>query len=294
MHLASIHQPNCIKFFADHFWKWVRDGLVSLFQLGACDKWWAHVAACLQSTFLQLTIWGKWKPASCWWSISCKALLNSWASSCAVTTELSLPALRIPPSVRICPLVPTCQTVWDYQWLTVVSHGEQHSKNTRAWYSSGIGSKYKKMKYKFEYKYGLRSNLRAPNLKDFSARACLQTPLAWVCLNTHQPPPPLPQPQEPSISLYWFVLWQVIHCLDTAGNKKLSTELNWSYNSKFSNSCQATEQLFWQAVAMSYRMHLSTVIKSEPNLKASRALATCFKKPFHTACKVLWFTDYSY
>ena len=72
--------------------------------------------------------------------------LRELPAACAVTTELylSLPALRIPPLVRVCPLVPPCQTVWDYQWPTVVLHDERHSKNTQAWYSSGIASKYKK------------------------------------------------------------------------------------------------------------------------------------------------------
>ena len=39
----------------------------------------------------------------------------------------------------------------------IPEHGKGCSKNTWAWYSSGIESK-----YKLEYKYGLRSDLRAP------------------------------------------------------------------------------------------------------------------------------------
>ena len=54
----------------------------------------------------------------------------------------------------------------------IPEHGERHSKNTRARYSSGIESK-----YKFEYKYGLRSDLRAPNFKEVSGGACPQTAL---------------------------------------------------------------------------------------------------------------------
>ena len=53
----------------------------------------------------------------------------------------------------------------------IPEHGERCSKNTRARYSSSI-----KSKYKFEYKYGLRSDLRAPNLKNLSGGACPQPP----------------------------------------------------------------------------------------------------------------------
>ena len=51
----------------------------------------------------------------------------------------------------------------------IPEHGERRSKNTQAQYCSGIESK-----YKFEYKYGLRSDLRGP-----------QTPLVHACLCTH-------------------------------------------------------------------------------------------------------------
>ena len=37
----------------------------------------------------------------------------------------------------------------------------------------------------FGYKYGLRSDLRAPNLKKFSGGAWPQTPLACACVCTH-------------------------------------------------------------------------------------------------------------
>ena len=95
-----------------------------------------------------------------------------------------------PPLVRIGLLVPspfklsgmvTFLTI-PRHWNTcsdgsaVPEHGEQWSKNTRgARYSSGIESK-----YKFEYKYGLRSDLRAPNLKIFSGGACPQTVRAYT------------------------------------------------------------------------------------------------------------------
>ena len=66
----------------------------------------------------------------------------------------------------------------------------------------------------FGYKYGLRSDLRAPNLKHFSGGPCPQTPLAYACLRTHHhqspPPPPPPQSQVPSAapvkSLQWIIL----------------------------------------------------------------------------------------
>ena len=66
----------------------------------------------------------------------------------------------------------------------IPEHGKRRSKNTWARYSSGI-----KSKYKFEYKYGLRSDLRAPNFEknflgggggedmspDLPSAACLHT-----------------------------------------------------------------------------------------------------------------------
>ena len=96
-----------------------------------------------------------------------------------------------PPLVRVCLLVPPpfklSGTVtfliiprpWNMcsDGSAISEHGEQRSKNTRARYSSGIESK-----YKFEYKYGLRSDLRAPN---FSGGTCPHTPLVHACLHTH-------------------------------------------------------------------------------------------------------------
>ena len=86
-----------------------------------------------------------------------------------------------PPLVRICLLVAPLQTVWYGDLFdhipslehvqdssAIPEHGERRSKNTWAQYSSGI-----KSKYKFEYKYRLRSNFRAPNF----GGACPQTPL---------------------------------------------------------------------------------------------------------------------
>ena len=98
-----------------------------------------------------------------------------------------------PPLVRICLLVPPFKLSGTVTFLTIPrrwntcsdgsaipEHGERRSKNTRARYSSGIESK-----YKFEYKYGLRSDLTAPNFKNFSGGACPQTPLVRPCLRTH-------------------------------------------------------------------------------------------------------------
>ena len=68
----------------------------------------------------------------------------------------------------------------DYQWLTAMyitwrAVLQQHSYTQ---YSSCIESK-----YKLEYKYGLWSDLRAPNFN--SGGVSPQTPLACACLRTH-------------------------------------------------------------------------------------------------------------
>ena len=65
-------------------------------------------------------------------------------------------------------------------------------KSLRAQYSNGIESK-----YKFEYKYGLRRDLRAPNFKKISGGASgmpPDPPIVCACLCTHHrqcPPPPI-------------------------------------------------------------------------------------------------------
>ena len=87
-----------------------------------------------------------------------------------------------PPLVRTCPLVLPLQAVW-YNWNTcsdgsaIPEHGKWCSKKHWDRYSNAIESK-----YKFEYKYGLRSDLRAPN---FYGGACPQTLLVCACLHTH-------------------------------------------------------------------------------------------------------------
>ena len=63
--------------------------------------------------------------------------------------------------------------------------GEEHSKNTRARYSSAIESE-----YKFEYKCGLRSDLRAPIFeKIFWGNMLPDPPSACVLMHHHQYPP---------------------------------------------------------------------------------------------------------
>ena len=86
----------------------------------------------------------------------------------------------------------------------IPEHGEQRCKNTRAQYSSGIESK-----YKFAYKYGLRSHLRVPNFKRFSGGACPRTPLVRACLRTHHHQCPPNRKYLPPPMLYiplWWVL----------------------------------------------------------------------------------------
>ena len=99
-----------------------------------------------------------------------------------------------PPMVRICLLVPPFKLSSTVTFLTIPrrwntcsdgsaipEHGDQRSKKHSAWYCSGI-----KSKYKFEYKYGLRSDLKAPNFKTFSGGACPQTPLVHAYLHHHR------------------------------------------------------------------------------------------------------------
>ena len=58
----------------------------------------------------------------------------------------------------------------------IPEHGKRRSKSIRARYSIGIESK-----YKFEYKYGLSSDLRAPNFNFFWGNM----PPDPACLRTH-------------------------------------------------------------------------------------------------------------
>ena len=54
----------------------------------------------------------------------------------------------------------------------------------------------------FRYKYDLRSDLRAPNFKNFHGGACPQTPPS-VCVLTHAPSSMPPQSQVPSAATVW-------------------------------------------------------------------------------------------
>ena len=156
---------------------------------------------------------------------------------------------HVPPHlVRICPLVPP-QTVWysdlfDLFQTTLCSwnmyidssvipeHGEWHSKNTWARYSSGIESKYtfvplllcwsvsynnnnnNNNKNKFEYKYGLRSNFRAPNLKIFmppdfpSVSVLMHAPSSRCPPNLKYLPPPL-------LKIGWVLIMKYTSCDQT-------------------------------------------------------------------------------
>ena len=96
---------------------------------------------------------------------------------------LQCPHLTLIPSTCDYPMyvpVTNCCVTW---------RAVHQKTTTRARYSSSIESK-----YKFEYKYGLRSYLRAPNFKHFSGGACPQTPLTCTRLRMHHhqcPPPPI-------------------------------------------------------------------------------------------------------
>ena len=84
------------------------------------------------------------------------------------------------PHLKLIPL--TC----DYQWLLTWWAALQKS---RALYFSSMESK-----YKVEYKYGLRSNLRAPNFSGEHG-ACPQTTPPSVCVLAHASSSvPLPSP----------------------------------------------------------------------------------------------------
>ena len=103
-----------------------------------------------------------------------------------------------PPLVRICLLVPPFKLSGMVTFLTILrrwntcsdgsaipEHGKRHSKNTRARYSSGI-----KSKYKFQCKYGLRSNLRTPNFINFLGEHAPRPPSVCVLMHASSSVPP--------------------------------------------------------------------------------------------------------
>ena len=113
-----------------------------------------------------------------------KSRHNNYFEDQRVTTfRLSLPVLRIQNHLIS---IYAILAMNPKQVSAIPEHGERRSKNTRARYSGGIESK-----YKFEYKYGLRSNLRAPNFKNFSGGACPYTLLVRACLRTIIGAPPI-------------------------------------------------------------------------------------------------------
>ena len=96
-----------------------------------------------------------------------------------------------PPHVRIYPLVLPLQTVW-YGDLFDLFQTILHIAGTRAvmaqWsLNDFVTKKHKTIKELFwlEYKYDLRSDLRATDFNTFTRGACPQTPLACACLHTH-------------------------------------------------------------------------------------------------------------
>ena len=90
----------------------------------------------------------------------------------------------------------------------IPEHGERCSKSTRARYFSGIESK-----YKIESKYGLRSNLTAPNFKNFFLGEHAPRPPKWVRAYVPSSVPPPNRKYLPPPMLYLERLRQILYNL---------------------------------------------------------------------------------